>query len=177
MQLRITFTNSSILAPAFVSLEEDLVQNMTYADQMHEASQSVCGRLFLELHTDLEQGFPVPVGCYVDTNRYGSEGRVIAIYLLFEALNGLQAQTSYTIVMNAKLQIPMSLAEYDALEEKLIEVVTLDDIKLKPEGVVDVGYVNPDKPMQRSADRSVVLGVLAKHRFGSVFQLHDVHKI
>ncbi|CAK9028284.1 Uncharacterized protein SCF082_LOCUS18288 [Durusdinium trenchii] len=154
MQLRITFTNSSILAPAFVSLEEDLVQNMTYADQMHEASQSVCGRLFLELHTDLEQGFPVPVGCYVDTNRYGSEGRVIAIYLLFEALNGLQAQTSYTIVMNAKLQIPMSLAEYDALEEKLIEVVTLDDIKLKPEGVVDVGYVNPDKPMQRSADRS-----------------------
>lgn len=56
MQLRITFTNSSILAPAFVSLEEDLVQNMTYADQTHEASQSVCGRLFLELHTDLESG-------------------------------------------------------------------------------------------------------------------------
>ena len=54
MQLRITFTNSSILAPAFVSFDEDLVQNMTYADQTHEASQSVCGRLFLELHTDLE---------------------------------------------------------------------------------------------------------------------------
>ncbi|CAK9031063.1 Uncharacterized protein SCF082_LOCUS19475 [Durusdinium trenchii] len=73
----------------------------------------------------LRQGFPVPVGCYVtpsahstwyiqhgsnkhgrssevDTNRYGSEGRVIAIYLLFEALNGLQAQTSYTIVRTAR---------------------------------------------------------------------------
>jgi len=154
MQLRITFTNSSILAPAFASFEEDLVTNMTYADQMHEASQSVCGRLFLELYTDLESGFPVPIGCYVDTNRYGSEGRVIAIYVLFEALNGLKAQTSYTIVMKAKLMHPMSLENYAALEESLIEVVTLDDIKLKPEGVVDVGYVNPDKPIQTAADRS-----------------------
>ena len=28
-------------------------------------------------------------------------------------------------------------------------------LALLPQGVVDVGYVNPDKPMQRSADRTV----------------------
>ena len=35
--------------------------------------------------------------------------------------------------MNAKLMIPMSLEDYANLEEKLVEVVTLDDIKIKPE--------------------------------------------
>jgi hypothetical protein len=41
---------------------------------------------------------------------------------------------------------------------------------LLPQGVVDVGYVNPDKPMQRSADRTArspwVPGVLGSRNAG-----------
>eukprot|EP00931_Biecheleriopsis_adriatica_P048501 TRINITY_DN28018_c0_g1_i1.p1 TRINITY_DN28018_c0_g1~~TRINITY_DN28018_c0_g1_i1.p1 ORF type:complete len:3899 (-),score=525.31 TRINITY_DN28018_c0_g1_i1:23-11719(-) len=156
MQLRLTFTNTSTFAPMFASFEpEPFVDGeFRYADQMHEASQSVCGRVFLELYSEFEFGFPVPIGCYVDTNRYGSEGRIIAIYMLFEPLNGLKASTKYSIVMNAQNMVPMEMWEYDALEDGLIELATLDDIKIKPEGIVDVGWGNPDKAIQVSADRS-----------------------
>lgn len=191
MQLRLTFTNTTTLAPAYSTANPELLSNMKYADQTHEASQSVCGRLFLELYSDYEFGFPVPKGCYVDMNRYGSKGRIQAIYMLFEPLNGLRQLTTYHIVMNAKLgAIVETMADYSKFEEGLIELATLDDIKIKPEGIVDVGWANPDKTMQQGASHDIwsrdqrwyqggIGGISLLHFVeGELFQNHpsdDVH--
>eukprot|EP00930_Biecheleria_cincta_P034426 TRINITY_DN23798_c0_g1_i1.p1 TRINITY_DN23798_c0_g1~~TRINITY_DN23798_c0_g1_i1.p1 ORF type:complete len:3571 (-),score=339.86 TRINITY_DN23798_c0_g1_i1:50-9406(-) len=157
MQLRLTFTNTTALAPAYSTANPELFSNMKYADQMHEASQSVCGRIFLELYSDHEFGFPVPKGCYVEMNRYGSKGRIQAIYMLFEPKNGLRQLTTYHIVLNAKLgAVVREMDDYSLYEEGLIELATLDDVRVKPEGIVDVGWANPDKTMKHGAshDRS-----------------------
>lgn len=154
MQMRIVFTNTSILAPADSSPYGTALEPMYEADQLHEASQAVCGKIFVELWSDHEMGFPVPLGCYVDSNYYGAQGQMQALYMLFNPLNGFAPSTNYKIVMNMQFKHAMSLADYDALDLPLIEVASLDDIVIKPEGIVEVSWINPDKPILEAAGPS-----------------------
>lgn len=153
MQLRVSFTNTSVIAPAVSdSYSTPLVQNYDM-DQSIEASQVVCGMLFKELASDHEFGFPVPRGCWVDFNRYGAEGRVVSVYMVFEPMNGLQALTRYTAVINVVLL--QEVYNYTGLSDDpgLIEVATMDDIYVKPEGIVDISWGNPDVPIARQSVR------------------------
>jgi len=73
------------------------------------ARQYLCGRLFSELWSEDAEGFPVPTGCYFskrwrdyavtlgNSNPFYQE-----VTLVFNAKNGLKANTKYMMVMNAR---------------------------------------------------------------------------
>jgi len=74
-------------------------------------AQYLCGRLFNEMWSAHEEGFPVPEGCY-----YGRKYKDLSensvdekfyreITLVFGARNGLRQNTQYQLVMNAEAKV------------------------------------------------------------------------
>jgi hypothetical protein len=67
--------------------------------------QSVCGRLFLELWAEHEDGFPVPRGCHYGPKLKDAgtgEKFVQEVFLVFGDYAGLRGGTTYQIVLNAR---------------------------------------------------------------------------
>jgi hypothetical protein len=145
MQLRIVFTNTSALDIKNAGAYGEDLPDVTGSNQVHENSQATCGRIMQEFWSDHAFGSPVPVGCYIDDDYLSAGGIYKALYILFGPLNGLAKSTRYVIVLNVQMKVPMTQAEMAALEQPLIEVVALDDVVIKPEGIVEVARVNPDK--------------------------------
>lgn len=145
MQLRIVFTNTGILEPMTSGPYGGDIPDATLFNQLYENSQATCGMLVQELWSDHEFGFPLPQGCYFDDDHYSLGGLYKAFYMLFEPMNGLAKDTRYVIVMNMRMRVAMTLEAYASLAEPLLEVVSLDDILVKPEGIVEVARLNPDK--------------------------------
>ncbi|CAE7525874.1 unnamed protein product [Symbiodinium natans] len=92
MRLTLTFRSSGPLRHAFSAADESAALALTY----DQAAQEVCGRLFRELWSEDEDGFPQPAGCYYSD--------ALAEYgMVFPARAGLKPGTRYQIVMMTRL--------------------------------------------------------------------------
>lgn len=89
MQLRLSFLDTSRLDVHFSDELASAIDNNASEDEIHEARQYICGKLFKELWSDdAELGFPLPKGCYYRTYGYLRE---LELSLLFEEKSGLKA--------------------------------------------------------------------------------------
>jgi hypothetical protein len=112
------------------------------ADEVHEASQVMCGRLFRELYSsDVEQGFPMPRGCYLRT----VTSFMREIVMVFEPRNGLRGGQTYQIVMNGR-----GTSSFTPAHQHLV-IQTGDDILTKLHESVEIGHAYPNKDFKIAA--------------------------
>lgn len=105
---------AGVVPPGLLGLTSDLSIGDDEQVVPNMLRQSICGKLFIELWSSHEYGFPLPLGCYYgpkqidnpevppvpdadpDPNYYRE------IYLIFGEGNGLRPNTRYQMVMNAQ---------------------------------------------------------------------------
>lgn len=126
-QLRIFFINT----PAFYATFSDgaTIQNNPGEDDITEAKQYVCGKLFKEVwSSDTVLGFPMPKGCY-----YRSYGSTQELNMMFESKNGLAPGQYYQLVMNGVATDQAETAGTYA------NIFTTDDVNVKPYSTIERG--------------------------------------
>jgi hypothetical protein len=130
MLLRLQFLNINILNVYLSDLEaSDLEERNLGEDELHEASQYICGKLFKELwSTDKKNGFPLPKGCYFTT-----VGRQRDLVLVFEPMSGLSPGESYQLVVNGA---GMTGIEKDG---EYLQIFTMDEVYSKPYSAIEMG--------------------------------------
>jgi hypothetical protein len=103
MQLKFLFNNIAALDIFYSdSLATSIPDQVPTEDELLEAKQYICGRLFREVWSDdIENGFPLPRGCY-----YKKYGNTREVFLLFEPRNGLRPGKNYQVVLNGAAYHP-----------------------------------------------------------------------
>jgi hypothetical protein len=103
-------------------------------DDFEEASQSICGKLFLEMWSDdMSRGFPLPKGCYYKSFE-ASQTREIMI--IFEAKSGPRKDSTYQLVFNGMAH------NLDLMpNEEFAELATMDDISVRQYEAIEWGTV------------------------------------
>jgi hypothetical protein len=136
MQLKLVFTSTEFFDGLFTDGSE--LNTAEEEDEVEEATQSVCGRLFLETWSDdMTNGFPMPKGCYYRVIQQTS-GRVPEIGVVFEEKNGLRQGYNYQIVMMGVAKHKLRAEDPDA-ENTYLEIYSMDDVKTNPYGAVELG--------------------------------------
>ncbi|CAK8999417.1 unnamed protein product, partial [Durusdinium trenchii] len=122
---------TNLLEPLLVSAD---------LDQPSEARQDFCGRLFTELWSEDEEGFPMPDGCYYSEDTTNPSMTVKQLHILFSAGNHLKKNTKYMAITN------MNVLEYlraDFPADGAVWVWSMDDVYNNPFGVVEKGSAYP----------------------------------
>jgi hypothetical protein len=119
------------------------IQNDEEGDE-DNVVQSTCGKLFLELWSDdVEQGFPLPKGCYYKTYP-GANMR--ELFLLFEGMSGLRLDTTYQLVFNGQVKVPdVSDAPGGPsvhVGGSYVTIYTMDDVVSRPYEAIEMGVVS-----------------------------------
>jgi len=128
-QVRLLFTRTPAIDIMFVDNMD--IENNANEDEIGEARQYICGKLFKEVWSnDEELGFPMPKGCYHRT--YGMERE---LHILFERKGGLRAGFDYQIVLYG-----VASEEAEGGRE-YAQVFTMDDVDLKPYEAIERGLV------------------------------------
>jgi hypothetical protein len=94
LRLKIDFTHTNLLDIVYSDLDGTEIPkgNVATDDDVSEASQVICGKLFLELWSaDQERGFPLPKGCYYKGYPTGNRRE---IFILFEGKSGFERTRS-----------------------------------------------------------------------------------
>jgi hypothetical protein len=130
MLLRLHFLNRNILDVYLSDLEaSDLEARNLGEDELSEASQYICGKLFKEFwSSDKKNGFPLPKGCFFTT-----VGRQRDLMMVFEPMNGLNPGHSYQIVVNGAGKTGI---EKDG---EYLQVFTMDRVYTKPYTAIELG--------------------------------------
>eukprot|EP00971_Amphidinium_carterae_P147757 2928680-Amphidinium_carterae.1 len=121
----------------------------TFPTTRATARQDVCGRMFLELWSEADQGFPMPEGCYYTVDDVNTEQPLAQLHIIFSARNHLMPLTRYMMVVNAEVQEELSLTFPDP---GAIFVWSMDDIDEAPYSVVELGMASP-QPTNRQPPR------------------------
>lgn len=145
MQFKVHFFDTTQLLPG--------VRPSLSKVERANARQHVCGELFSELWSTDDDGFPMPRGCFYDTNahEYG---------FLFGAKNGLRAGTEYQIVMDAQGILKVDDPEH--YSRGVVHLWSMDDVSMSPFGVIEFAPAD--------LDRRVLLGASGSHA-----QFHPVN--
>ncbi|KAF4671964.1 protein arginine methyltransferase 10 [Perkinsus chesapeaki] len=129
-QLKIIFLDTGFLEAYYSGTESpEIDDNNTSEDELEEARQYVCGKLFKELWSDdTENGFPVPKGCY-----YRSYDSYREFFIVFDRLNGLKPDTNYKIVMN------MAGFEGQSTDEEYVRIISMVALESAPYTALEIG--------------------------------------
>jgi len=107
------------------------IDKNTGEDDMAEARQYICGKIFKELwSSDPDLGFPMPSGCY-----YTVYGTTQEINVLFDPKNGLKAGEDYQMVMTG---VFMDEAQSN---KEYAQIFTMDDYFVNPYTAIERGRV------------------------------------
>eukprot|EP00397_Hematodinium_sp_SG-2012_P000062 GEMP01000062.1.p1 GENE.GEMP01000062.1~~GEMP01000062.1.p1 ORF type:complete len:1949 (+),score=351.84 GEMP01000062.1:86-5932(+) len=140
-QLKILFTQTSMLEVFQSDLVASVIDKNSNEDDINEASQHICGKLFIELWSDDPQnGFPMPAGCY--HREYDNNQR--ELYLKFDPKNGLKPGQNYQLVVNARLDTATAGKSY-------VEIFTMDDVDVNPYIAIERGVATLNKSPQQPA--------------------------
>jgi len=138
-QLKLFFTRTLAIDVMFV--DDAYIENNAGEDEIGEARQYICGKLFKEVWSnDEELGFPMPKGCY-----YRSYGMTRELNILFERKGGLRAGFDYHIVLQG-----MALEEANGGGE-YAQIFTMDDVDLKPYEAIERGLARLSETPQDPA--------------------------
>lgn len=122
-QMKILFDEPEKLEVFQSDILGTAINENTSEDDVKEAKQAICGKLFKELWSDdVTNGFPLPRGCYYRVYKTGNAR--VELYLVFEPKNGLAPGTNYQIVMNG---IATKIAKPG---ERYVQIFTMDDIEV-----------------------------------------------
>jgi hypothetical protein len=142
-QVKFLFNNINALEAYYSDYMASTIEEATGEDEITEAQQYVCGRLFRELWSDdVERGFPMPKGCY-----YKKYGVTREIFILFEAKSGLAPGKNYQVVMNGAAFFPTA-----KVESQLVEIFTMDDVDVNPYIAIEYGAA----PLSKSAEEETM---------------------
>eukprot|EP00435_Cladocopium_sp_Y103_P009295 s1472_g2.t1 len=111
-------------------------------DDFGEASQAICGKLFLELWSaDMERGFPMPKGCYYKGYPTGNRREV---FVVFEGKNGLRKDTTYQMVFNGIVREDNEppIPNVVVANAQLLEIFPMDDVTSRPYEAIERGTVS-----------------------------------
>jgi len=135
-RLKIIFMRTLAIEMRFV--DDSKIENNAGEDELQEAKQYICGKLFKELwSSDKELGFPMPRGCY-----HQSYGIQREFTMLFERKNGLRAGMDYQMVVNG-------IASDEAKANgEYISIFTMDDTESKPYEAIERGSARLGKTPQ-----------------------------
>ena len=128
-QLKLVFSDTSTLEGFYSDSIASNIENNASEDELSEAKQFICGRLFKELWSgDAQNGFPLPKGCY-----YRKYGDMRELFILFAERNGLRPGQEYQIVMHG--------AVYGDAKSggKYLEIFTMDDVSVNPYLAIERG--------------------------------------
>jgi hypothetical protein len=121
----------------------DLRENEDW-NERSEATQAVCGQIFLELWSQDTEGFPQPLGCYYKEDTVNPDVTLREMIIVFSPMNHLKKQTKYMIVMNADIAktgngpLAYTITE-DYPSQGAIFVWSMDDINEDPYRVIELG--------------------------------------
>lgn len=140
LRLKIVFLATDLLDIRYSDLAgSEIPFTVATEDDFHEASQSICGKLFLELWSaDMERGFPMPKGCYYKGYPTGNRREV---FIVFEGKNGLRHSTTYQMVFNGIVnedRDPPTLNQVHQFTE-LVEIFPMDDVTSRPYEAIERG--------------------------------------
>eukprot|EP00929_Paragymnodinium_shiwhaense_P030623 TRINITY_DN1731_c0_g2_i1.p1 TRINITY_DN1731_c0_g2~~TRINITY_DN1731_c0_g2_i1.p1 ORF type:complete len:3304 (+),score=505.88 TRINITY_DN1731_c0_g2_i1:116-10027(+) len=132
-QLKIYFPATLTLDVSFA--DGTVLETNGGEDEIDEARQYVCGKLFKEAWSDDEEfGFPMPRGCY-----YKVYGQTKELAMVFDAKNGLNSGKNYQLVVTGK--------PYDGavMNGEYVQIFTMDDITIKPYEAIERGLAPLDR--------------------------------
>eukprot|EP00930_Biecheleria_cincta_P035419 TRINITY_DN24361_c0_g2_i1.p1 TRINITY_DN24361_c0_g2~~TRINITY_DN24361_c0_g2_i1.p1 ORF type:complete len:3364 (+),score=509.29 TRINITY_DN24361_c0_g2_i1:80-10171(+) len=135
------------------------LQPLTLSDDKNEpseADQAFCGRLFLELWSEDEDGFPMPDGCYYSEDTTNPDKRVKQLHIIFTERNHLKKNTKYMVVTNMNI---LKELDKDFPGEGAIWIWSMDDVYNNPFGVIERGTALPS-PKTRVPPRDSLRNLL-----------------
>ncbi len=128
-QVKFLFNDISTLEAYYSDFIASQIADNTAEDDMVEAKQFICGRLFKELWSDdIDNGFPMPKGCYY--KKYGNKRE---LFVLFEAKNGLRPGKNYQVVMHGAVK------DGAVVNGKYLEIFAMDDVSINPYIAIEHG--------------------------------------
>ena len=128
-QVKFLFNDISTLEAYYSDFIASSISESTSEDEMVEAKQFICGRLFKELWSDdIDNGFPMPKGCYY--KKYGTKRE---LFVLFEAKNGLRPGKNYQLVIHGEVKGAA------AAGGKYLEIFAMDDVSINPYIAIEHG--------------------------------------
>lgn len=135
-RLRLFFEYTTDLSVTFA--DGATMDNNMGEDEVGEARQYICGKLFKELwSSDRDLGFPLPKGCY-----YRTYEQVQELNVLFDRKNGLSADQDYQLVMTGLA------GQYAVNNGQYVQIFTMDDTDLKPYEAIERGLARLARPPQ-----------------------------
>ncbi|CAD7936810.1 unnamed protein product [Amoebophrya sp. A120] len=151
MEIKFLFKDNTKFEVYQTDFDATPIVDTTTEDDRAEATQAVCGKLFIELWgDDVDKGFPLPRGCYY--KRYPLDpsdpnGRSTReLYIAFDAKNGLQPETDYMVVMNGEFKCDLTqnfgnCGELHAAQKggEYLEIFTSDDVSVNPYRAIERG--------------------------------------
>lgn len=157
LRLKIDFTHTNLVDIVYSDSEgTEIPYDVPSDDDVSEASQVICGKLFLELWSaDMERGFPLPKGCYYKGYPGGNRREV---FILFEGKSGLRKDTMYMLVFNGIVREvnPPSIPDTVKSGGKFMEIFPMDDVTSRPYEAIERGIVtfttDPKYPTTDRAD-------------------------
>jgi hypothetical protein len=142
LRLKIVFTHTHLIDIYYSDINGATIPNSVPAeDEMEEATQAVCGKLFMEVwSSDMSNGFPLPKGCWYQSYP-GSNRR--ELFLIFEAKSGLKKDTIYQLVFNAKVLEKRGVIGATKVYKGgyYMQVFPMDDVTARPYEAIEKGPV------------------------------------
>ncbi|CAD7959916.1 unnamed protein product [Amoebophrya sp. A25] len=157
-QIRFLFQDNTKFEVYQSDFDASPIADNALEDDMHEATQAVCGKLFIELWSnDVENGFPMPKGCYYKRYAISGTRSTRELFIYFDAKNGLRPATDYMLVMNGELRCDESQAAgactdtYAAQKGgEYLEIFTMDDVSINPYKAIERGIAKLNRqPVKR----------------------------
>mmetsp|Transcript_142909 Transcript_142909/g.247385 ORF Transcript_142909/g.247385 Transcript_142909/m.247385 type:complete len:2516 (+) Transcript_142909:3-7550(+) len=158
LRLKIVFTRTDLIDLRYTDLAGKVIPvDVPTEDEVEEASQAICGKLFLEMwSSDMSRGFPFPKGCYYKS--YGPPKNIREVFLLFEAKSGLRKNTVYQLVMNMYIlepQPPGVQIPKVKTDGEYMELYPMDDVTNRPYEAIESGPVRlTGEPQAPASDPS-----------------------
>lgn len=142
LRLKIVFLRTDLLDILYADVGgSEIPFTVSTEDDFPEASQAICGRLFLELWSaDMERGFPMPKGCYYKGYAAGNRREV---FVVFEGKNGLRKDTTYQMVFNGIVREDNEAPIPNVVipNAELLEIFPMDDVTSRPYEAIERGTV------------------------------------
>jgi len=156
LRLKIVFTSCDLIDIVYSDPDgADIPYDVQDEDDVTEASQTICGKLFLELWSaDMEKGFPMPKGCYYKGYPGGYRRE---IFLLFEGKSGLRKGTTYQLVFNGivREETAPNVPDVVVKNGQFMELFPMDDVTARPYEAIERGVVTlTTDPKYPTADRA-----------------------
>lgn len=143
LRLKIVFLRTDLLDILYADLAgSEIPFTVSTEDDFGEASQAICGKLFLELWSaDMEHGFPMPKGCYYKGYPTGNRREV---FVVFEGKNGLRKDTTYQMVFNGIVREDNEppIPNVVVANAQLLEIFPMDDVTSRPYEAIERGTVS-----------------------------------